>query len=260
MKKNRVILSLTIVAALFLAAPWTAVALQCTLFPANNILNAPIDTLPVHVSSDDYVETIGASSGLHPDFGSGEWNGAPIGIPYVVVNSSQPMVQVSFYYSGESDPGPYPIPQDAPIEGGPDATGDRHVLVIDEDNCMLYELYDAHPYPDGSWDAGSGAIFDLTSHALRPQGWTSADAAGLPILPGLVRYEEILAGEITHAIRFRPSSDSIACNSIACFGGHSLPCCSATLATFPVNLPACFAATRSSSAAAHWLMRISIGH
>ena len=201
--KNRPItFYLAAVSALFLAASSTALALACDLFPSDNIWNAPINTLPVNVHSDDYIDTIGADRGLHPDFGSGTWDDAPIGIPFVEVGDSQPMVPVSFYYADESDPGPYPIPPDAPIEGGEDSTGDRHVLVIDYDNCMLYELYDAHPNPDGSWEAGSGAIFDLGSHALRPEGWTSADAAGLPILPGLVRYEEVLAGEITHAIRF----------------------------------------------------------
>jgi hypothetical protein len=108
---------------------------------------------------------------------------------------------VTFYYAQESDPGPYAIPTDAPIEGGPDSDGDRHVLVVDRERCTLYELYDAHPRPDGSWEAGSGAIWPLDSNALRPAGWTSADAAGLPILPGLVRYDEVAAGEVRHAIR-----------------------------------------------------------
>ena len=108
---------------------------------------------------------------------------------------------VNFYYPSESDPGPYPIPADAPIEGGPSSTGDRHVIILDATHRMLYELYDAHPAGD-HWEAGSGAIFDLTSNALRPEGWTSADAAGLPMLPGLVRYDEVASGEITHALRF----------------------------------------------------------
>lgn len=202
MKISIMSLYLAVIVALFLTAPWMAVALECILFPADNIWNTPIDTLPVHVRSDEYIDTIGADRGLHPDFGSGMWNGAPIGIPFVEVGDAQPMVPVSFDYASESDSGPYPIPIDAPIEGGEDSTGDRHVLVLDDDNCILYELYYAFPNSDGSWDAGSGAIFDLDSHALRPQGWTSADAAGLPILPGLVRYEEVMAGEITHAIRF----------------------------------------------------------
>jgi hypothetical protein len=143
--------------------------------------------------------------GFHPDFGSGIWppdDGGPIGIPYVVVPAGQPSAPVSFYYPDESDPGPYPIPADPPIEGGPQADGDRHILIVQEETCLLYELYDAWPTGDGGWEAGSGAIYDLRANDLRPAGWTSADAAGLPILPGLVRYDEVAAGEITHAIRF----------------------------------------------------------
>lgn len=174
----------------------------CTVFPADNIWNTPIDTLPVDANSTAYVATIGADKPVHPDFGSGTWEGGPIGIPYTTVLSSQPGVTVTFQYDDESDPGPYPVPPDAPIEGGPNSAGDRHVLVLDREKCVLYELYSAYPQHDGSWQAGSGAIFDLSSHALRPDGWTSADAAGLPILPGLVRYDEVAAGEITHAIRF----------------------------------------------------------
>jgi hypothetical protein len=163
-----------------------------------------VDTLPLDPNSDVYVATMGADAYVHADFGSGEWppgSGSPIGIPYVDVPATQPLVDVSFYYADESDPGPYPIPTDAPIEGGPDSTGDRHVLVLERDTCILYEMYDAWPRSDGSWDAGSGAIFDLHSNALRPAGWTSADAAGLPILPGLVRYHEVESGEIRHALR-----------------------------------------------------------
>ncbi len=174
----------------------------CPLLPADNVWNTPVDELPVHPRSDEYVASIGGDSHMHPDFGAGLWEGGPIGIPYVVVEGAQPRVPVSFGYADESDPGPYPVPTDAPIEGGPQAGGDRHVLVVDRDDCTLYELYAAYPQSDGSWEAGSGAIFDLRSHALRPETWTSADAAGLPILPGLVRYEEVAAGEITHAIRF----------------------------------------------------------
>ena len=176
----------------------------CPVFPADNIWNVPVDTLPLDPNSDAYVATIGANAHLHPDFGSGDWppgSGSPIGIPYVDVPGTQPLVAVTFTYADESDPGPYPIPPDPPIEGGPDSDGDRHVLIVDRDNCILYELYDAWPQPDGSWHAGSGAIFDLNSHALRPAGWTSADAAGLPILAGLVRYDEVESGEIRHAIR-----------------------------------------------------------
>lgn len=174
----------------------------CSIFPTNNIWNTPIDNLPVDSSSSTYINTIGANTGLHPDFGSGEWDGGPIGIPYTTVPGTQPKVAITFDYDEESDPGPYPIPPDAPIEGGSSSTGDRHVLVLEKDNCILYELFDAHPQADNSWHAGSGAVFDLSSHKLRPDTWTSADAAGLPILPGLIRYDEVISGEIKHAIRF----------------------------------------------------------
>lgn len=179
--------------------------ITCPLFPANNPWNQRVDQLPVHTNSQAYVASIGLESPVHPDFGSGVWppeGGGPIGIPYVVVGAGQPSVSVSFGYSSESDPGPYPVPSNAPIEGGNNSNGDRHVLVLDDDRCMLYELFDAQPIDGGPWQAGSGAIFDLRSNALRPAGWTSADAAGLPILPGLVRYDEVAAGSITHAIRF----------------------------------------------------------
>ncbi len=174
----------------------------CLVFPADNVWNTPVDTLPVDANSQNYITTIGANSGLHADFGSGLWNGGPIGIPYTVVDGTQPKVVIAFGYADESDPGPYPIPPDAPIEGGPQSTGDRHVLVVDKDHCILYELYSAYPQADGTWQAGSGAIFNLSSNALRPSTWTSADAAGLSILPGLVRYDEVVAGEIKHAVRF----------------------------------------------------------
>ena len=174
----------------------------CPVFGADNIWNAPVDTLPLDPGSQGYVTTIGAGKGLHADFGSGLWDGGPIGIPYTIVSGSQPHVHVSFDYADESDPGPYPIPPDAPIEGGPQSGGDRHVLVVDKDRCILYELYAAYPQPEGSWLAGSGAIFNLSSNMLRPSTWTSADAAGLPILPGLVRYDEVAGGEIKHAVRF----------------------------------------------------------
>jgi len=160
----------------------------CAMFPANNIWNTPIDTLPVSSFSAAYINSIGPSTGLHPDFGSGTWDGEPIGIPYALVPGSQPKVAVTFDYADQSDPGPYPIPANPPIEGGADSTGDRHILLADSTNCILYELYAAYPQPDGTWQAGSGAIFDLKGNQLRPQGWTSADAAGLPILPGLVRH------------------------------------------------------------------------
>jgi len=174
----------------------------CSIFPADNVWNTAVDTLPLDANSAAYVATIGADEHVHADFGSGTWEGGPIGIPYVDVDSSQAQVPVVFTYADESDPGPYPIPPDAPIEGGSGSDGDRHVLVLERDNCILYELYDAWPQQDGSWEAGSGAIFDLHSHNLRPDTWTSADAAGLPILPGLIRYDEVASGEIRHAIRF----------------------------------------------------------
>lgn len=179
---------------------------DCDIFAGDHVWNTPVDHLPVHPNSANYIATIGADSNLHPDFGAGVWppgSDSPIGIPYTTVPGSQIPVAVTFFYADESDPGPYPIPPDAPREGGPTTTsGDRHVLVLDHDNCVLYELYAAEKQPDDSWTAGSGAIFDLNSYDLRPDGWTSADAAGLPILPGLVRYDEVAAGEIRHAIRF----------------------------------------------------------
>jgi hypothetical protein len=174
---------------------------NCPVFPADNIWNARVDQLPVNSSSSTWVSTIGPSSPLHPDFGSGTYNGEPIGIPYVTVPGSQTKYPATFTYQSESDPGPYAIPLNAPIEGGSSSTGDRHVIAVDTDNCILYEIYDAFPQA-ASWQGGSGAIFNLTSDALRPAGWTSADAAGLPIFPGLVRYEEIVSGAIRHAIRF----------------------------------------------------------
>jgi hypothetical protein len=174
----------------------------CPILPDNNVWNTPVDTLPVDPNSQNYITGIGGSTGLHADFGSGLWDGGPIGIPYTTVSGSQPKVSITFEYEDESDAGPYPVPPDAPIEGGPQSDGDRHVLVIDRDNCILYELYSAYPQADGMWQAGSGAIFNLRSNALRPAGWTSADAAGLPVLPGLIRYDEVASGEIKHAIRF----------------------------------------------------------
>jgi hypothetical protein len=175
----------------------------CPLFPADNPWNQRVDRLPVAGNSSALVGSIGLDDELHPDFGSGKWNGGPIGIPYTTVSRRQRRVPVSFYYGDESDPGPYPIPRNAPIEGGRAANGDRHVIVVDRDRCKLYEMYDAHPVRSGRrWRAGSGAVWSLRSNALRPAGWTSADAAGLPILPGLARYDEYLRGEIDHAIRF----------------------------------------------------------
>jgi hypothetical protein len=178
----------------------------CPVFPANNIWNTPVDSLPVDAHSDDYIAAIGADTGLHPDFGSGLWEGEPIGIPFTLVSSDQKPADITFYYPDESDNDSYPIPDDALIEGGSDSDGDRHILLVESDNCILYEIYDAYLQGSGSWEAGSGAIWDLNSNDLRPDEWTSADAAGLPILPGLARYEEVQAGAINHALRFTASN------------------------------------------------------
>ncbi len=172
------------------------------VFPSDNAWNTEVSGLPVHANSARYLESIGLDRGLHADFGT-VWEGAPIGIPYTLVDSSTPRVNVEFDYVEDSDPGPYPIPPDALIEGGPGGDGDRHILLVDVGAKRLYELFYAYPRSDGAWTAGSGAIWDLTSNATRTWGWTSADAAGLPIFPGLVRYEEVVEkGEITHALRF----------------------------------------------------------
>jgi len=178
------------------------------LFPADNAWNTPVDKLPLDPDSATYIAHMSPGTGLHPDFGT-VWDGAKIGIPYVVVSGSQAKVPIHFVeYGDESDPGLYPVPADAPVEGagGSYADGDRHVLVLDADHQKLYELYHAVKQPDGSWNAGSGAMWDLTSNKLRPAGWTSADAAGLPILPGLARYDEIVTeGLLDHALRFTVS-------------------------------------------------------
>ena len=172
-----------------------AVISGCPIFPENNIWNTPINNLPIHARSDQWVNTIGRYSGFHMDFGSGIWDGGIIGIPYNIVDGSITKSPVSFYYPNESDFGPYPIPATPLLEYG----SDHHILIVDNSTCTLYELYDAS-YSGGMWHAGSGAIWNLNSNALRPDTWTSADAAGLPILPGLVRYDEMLSGEIKHAI------------------------------------------------------------
>jgi hypothetical protein len=180
---------------------------NCTVFPADNPWNTDISAYPVRADSAAFINSIGASGHLHPDFGT-VWDGAPIGIPYVVVPGSQPKVPIEFTdYGDESDEGPYPIPPDAPIEGGPSSDGDRHVLVIDSGACVLYELGNAYPVSAGaSWQAGAGAIWDLKVNATRPLGWTSVDAAGLPIFPGLARYDEIVEKKaLNHALRFTVS-------------------------------------------------------
>lgn len=190
-------------AAPALSAPAPQIA-GCPVLSETSAWNQRVDRAPVTDDSAALVRSIGLGASFHADFGSGRWDGGPIGIPYTVVGAGQKRVSVSFGYAGESDRGPYPIPPRAPIEGGPRADGDRHVIVVDRSACKLYELFDAHPLGGGTrWRAGSGAIFDLRGgDRQRPRGWTSADAAGLPILPGLARYEEVAAGEIRHALRF----------------------------------------------------------
>lgn len=176
------------------------------MFPSDNHWNLAVDELPLVENSRAIVRSIGLDQGLHPDFGSGRYDGARIGIPFVTVPGGQERVPVRFTYADESDPGPYPIPKDVPIEGGRSSDGDRHVIVVDRDECKLYELFAAYPRDGGTrWRAGSGAIWDLTSNTLRPRGWTSADAAGLPILPGLARFDEVRDGAIDHALRFTVS-------------------------------------------------------
>ncbi len=175
---------------------------HCTIFPANNAWNQRVDTLPVAADSAQLIASIGLSTGLHPDFGSGLYGGQPIGIPFDVVSKSTPRARLAFDYADESDKSPYPIPKTVHIEGGNASTGDRHALLIDKDACRLYELYALYPKSGGGWKAGSGAIWSLRSNKLRPAGWTSADAAGLPIFPGLARYDELARGAINHALRF----------------------------------------------------------
>jgi hypothetical protein len=171
----------------------------CPVFPAGNPWNQRVDSLPVHPRSDAIVQSIGLEKTVHPDFGSGRYEGRPIGIPYQVVARDAKRSRVRFEYADESDRGPYPIPRRPKIEGG----GDRHMLMVQRGSCRLYELFAARKR--GRWTAGSGAIFNLRSNALRPRGWTSADAAGLPIFPGLARYPEVASGEIRHALRFTVS-------------------------------------------------------
>lgn len=173
---------------------------DCPLLPADSYWYADVRDLPAHPRSADWVGAIGASDPVHPDFGSGTFDGFGIGIPYNVVGGDVAHQPVTFDFADESDPGPYPIPEDPSIEGDPNGDGDRHVLIIDQPDCVLYELYAAER-SGGGWTAGSGAVFDLTSNDLRPDTWTSADAAGLPILPGLVRYDEVASGVVDHAIR-----------------------------------------------------------
>jgi len=196
----------TLVAALVLAAcvcAASASALRvpgapaCRVFPATNAWNERVDRLRVAADSAALIRSIGLVSGLHPDFGAGSWAGGRIGIPYDVVSRKTLRSRVRFAYADESDRGPYPIPRGVHIEAG----SDRHALLLDRDACKLYELF-ALRRTGGRWTAGSGAVFDLRSNRLRPAGWTSADAAGLPIFPGLARYDEVARGVIDHALRF----------------------------------------------------------
>jgi len=172
-------------------------------FPADNLWNQNIFNSPVDPNSDAIINFIGSSTPLHPDFGAGLYDGQTMGIPYVVV-SGTPFVNIRFTaYGNESDPGPMPIPTNAPIEGDPKpGNGDRHVLVLDRDNCWLYELYSSYRQKNGSWNAASAAVWDLLNDEQRPYTWTSADAAGLPVFAGLARYDEVASGQILHALRF----------------------------------------------------------
>jgi len=171
-------------------------------FPASNAWNQNISTAPVDPNSNALIGFIGGTIGIHPDFGSGQYNGGSIGIPYTIVGAQQAPVNVTFNaYGDESDPGPMPIPANAAIEGFPNP-GDQHLLVLDNGNCWLYELYGASVNSNGSWNAASAAVWDLENYNQRPLTWTSADAAGLPIFPGLARYDEVASGSIKHALRF----------------------------------------------------------
>jgi hypothetical protein len=174
---------------------------RCTVFPKSSPWNQPVDRLPVAANSDAIVRSIGLDDHVHADFGSGLWEGGPIGIPITVVGRKTKKSRVAFDYADESDSGPYPIPSNVKIEGGRQSSGDRHALLLDRDACRLYELFALYPTGKGGWKAGSGAIWNLRTNRLRPAGWTSADAAGLPIFPGLARYDEVARGRIDHALR-----------------------------------------------------------
>jgi hypothetical protein len=174
---------------------------RCPVFPPNNAWNQRVDKLPVAADSAQLIASIGLDSPVHADFGSGTWDGGPIGIPFDVVSRTTPRTRVSFDYADESDRVRYPIPRHVHIEGGSHATGDRHAILVDKSACRVYELYDLQHTAHG-WTAGSGAVWSLRSNHLRPAGWTSADAAGLPIFPGLARWDEVARGVIDHALRF----------------------------------------------------------
>jgi hypothetical protein len=174
---------------------------RCPVFPADNPWNQRVDGLPVAADSAQLIASIGLDAPVHADFGSGTWDGGPIGIPFDVVSAKTALSRVKFEYADESDRVRYPIPRHVHIEGGPHATGDRHAILVDKSTCRLYELYDLRRTGRG-WAAGSGAVWSLRSNHLRPAGWTSADAAGLPIFPGLARWDEVSRGVIDHALRF----------------------------------------------------------
>ena len=201
---RRAVALLIVLAGLFAASPADASRLPsapgCPVFPRTNVWNKRVDSLPVAANSRAIVTAIGLDDYVHADFGSGLWDGGPIGIPITVVGRRQAKSRVRFQYADESDRGPYPIPRGVRIEGGRNADGDRHAIIVDRDACRLYELFALCGRP-GAWRAGSGAIWGLTSNRLRPLGWTSADAAGLPILPGLARSAEVKRGVIDHALR-----------------------------------------------------------
>jgi hypothetical protein len=172
---------------------------DCPAFPADNVWNTPITGLPVNADSATWLASMDASTTLlHPDYGPSGKKRKPYGIPWQIVSASQPLIPIKFTYASESDPGPYPLSKTTPIEGG----SDRHALMVNPSTCTLYELFDTHYHAKKESTAGSGAIWNLQSDALRPAGWTSADAAGLPILPGLVNYDEVASGSMDHAIRF----------------------------------------------------------
>jgi hypothetical protein len=191
--------------ALFAGSPARALRLpaapRCPVFPANNPWNQRVDRLPIAANSAQLIASIGLNAPVHADFGSGTWDGGPIGIPFDVVSRKTPRSRVSFAYADESNHVRYPIPRHVHIEGGVHATGDRHAILVDKSSCRLYELYDLRRTNRG-WTAGSGAVWNLRSNHLRPAGWTSADAAGLPMFPGLARWDEAARGVIDHALRF----------------------------------------------------------